>query len=69
VDVAVVEAAHQRYEKDEIRDILKQTRTRHMLINHLYEGSNTPEQIADFAVAMRDYFDVTLTEDGDVFLV
>ena len=69
VDVAVVEAAHQRYEKEEIRDILKQTRTRHMLINHLYEGSNTPQAIADFAVAMQDRFDVTLTEDGDVFLV
>ncbi|MBR2353742.1 MAG: MBL fold metallo-hydrolase [Clostridia bacterium] len=69
VDVAVVEAAHARYAKPEIQEILKKTRTRHMLINHVYEGSNPPEAIADFVVQMQDYFDVTLTQDDDVFLV
>ncbi len=69
VDVAVVEAAHARYSKPEIAEILAKTRTRHMLINHVYEGSNSVEAIEAFAEQMKDLFDVTLTQDGDIFLV
>ena len=69
VDVAVVETAHARFEKPEIVEILEKTRTRHMLLNHNYEGSNPPEVIEEFIVKMQDKFDVTMAQDGATFLV
>lgn len=69
VDVAVVESAHARYSNPKIADILGKTRTRHMLLNHYYDGCNSPESIEAFAEQMSDRFDVTLTQDGETFLV
>ena len=68
-DIAVVEAGHPRLNKPENIAIFKKTRARHILINHYSESRNPQSYIDEFIAEMGDRFEITLTEDGDVFLL
>ena len=68
-DVVVVEAAHPRLNKPENIAILKKTKTRHYLINHYSPARNPQSYIDEFIEAMENRFDITLLQDGDVFLL
>lgn len=68
-DVAVVEAAHPRLNKPENIAILEKTRTRHYLINHYSPARNPISYVDEFRAAIGDKFEITLLEDGDVFLL
>ena len=68
-DVVVVEAGHPRLNKPENIAVFEKTITRHFLINHYSPRRNPIEYVEEFISAIGDRFDVTLLEDGDVFLL
>ena len=47
-------------------DILKETKTKRMAINHIYPLRNTPEILTAFANKMKNYLPVILSYDGMV---
>ena len=64
-----MEAGHPRLNKPENIAVFEKTKTRHFLINHYSPRRNPIEYVEEFIKAIDNKFEVTLPEDGDVFLL
>ena len=65
-ELVVMESAHQWYSENYVVEILKETKTKRMAINHIYPLRNTPEILTAFANKMKNYLPVILSYDGMV---
>lgn len=63
-DLVVMEAAHQAYDDEKTIDILKESKTKLMVINHIYSVKNPPEVLLNFKNKMKDKFSVIISYDG-----
>lgn len=66
VDLIIMEAAHAKLYTDPILNILKPLNTKRMLINHIYHGMNSPENLATVKATLGEYYSVEDTYDGFV---
>lgn len=64
LELVVMEAAHQTYSKNYVFDILSKTKTRAMIINHIYEKQNPIETLNDFGKKTEKYFTLAVSYDG-----
>ena len=69
LDLIIMEGAHTRLNKPEIMEILKASRTGHMIIQHRYDKYNTDEMVEEFRQFVADKMTVTCAHDNDVFYV
>ena len=66
VDLIVMEAAHAKLYTDPILSILKPLDTKRMLINHIYHGMNSPEQLEEVKATLGKRYPTEDTYDGFV---
>ena len=64
VDLIVMEAAHSKLYSEPILNILKGLNTKRMLINHIYYGMNSDEQLDFVKSELAPLYPVTATYDG-----
>lgn len=64
VDLIVMEGAHAKLHTAPILSILKELKTKRMLINHIYHGMNSPEQLAEVKSALSASYPIEDTYDG-----
>ena len=67
VDLIVMEAAHSKLYSEPILNILKGLNTKRMLINHIYYGMNSDEQLDFVKSELAPLYPVTATYDGFEF--
>ena len=66
VDLIVMEGAHAKLHTAPILSILKELKTKRMLINHIYHGMNSKEQLEEVKAALGEYYPAEDTYDGFV---
>ena len=64
VDLIVMEAAHAKLYTDPILSILKPLDTKRMLINHIYHGMNSKEQLEEVKATLGKRYPTEDTYDG-----
>ena len=64
LELVVMEGAHQFYKDEYVYNVLKNTNTKKMLINHICSGRNNPEIMQAFKQKIKDSFDVDVAYDG-----
>ncbi|MBQ8357503.1 MAG: MBL fold metallo-hydrolase [Clostridia bacterium] len=69
LDLIITEGAHTRLNKPEVMEILKSSRTRHMIIQHRYDKYNTDEMVDELRRFVADKMTLTCAHDNDVFYV
>ncbi len=63
-DLVVMESAHQFYSEDYVYDTLSKTKTKAMVLNHVYELRNSLEILTGFASKIQSKFPLTVAYDG-----
>ena len=69
IDLIIMEGAHTHLNEPEVMDILKASRTKHMIVQHRYNKFNTDEMVEEFRRYVADKMVVTCAHDNDVFYV
>ena len=66
IDFVVLEGAHTKLNTPEIIEILKNTKTKNMLVNHRYNVVNPDEEMLDLKNTLSPYFNFKTVCDNDV---
>ena len=64
VDVLIMEGAHAKLTNDKIVDVFKGIDTKLMLVNHIYHGMNSNEELDILKEKLKNHFDVIPSYDG-----
>ena len=67
LDIVVTEGAHTRLNKPEVMELLKQSRTKTLVITHRYTHVNSDEAVAELAEYIKDRFETVLAYDNMIW--
>ena len=69
LDVVVTEGAHTKLNKPEVMELLKQSRTKTLVITHRYTHVNPDEAVAELGDYCKDKFETLTAYDGLILTV
>ncbi len=67
VDLVVTEGAHTRLNKPEVRELLKSSRTKTLVITHRYDQVNPDGAVAELVKYCKDAFETVLAHDNMIW--